>query len=312
MLRKTFFGLVALIMLAAVFASAAAAQPAQSRPAYLAVGDSLAVGVGATTPDQGHVIRFYNYLRQNPQWQNRNPEGLSVAVSGETSTSMLAPGGQLDRAKVELARNQDADPRNNVEVITVNIGGNDIRTLLVPGQPCAQSAQSAECIGAFTTMVTNYAKNLTVIMGTLRTIAGPNAVIITMTQYNPFSGTGAALDVAGDIAFGQYNGAIKTVVANPSVNAQVADVFPLFKGKGPQLTHILTQDIHPNDSGYAVIFQAFVASLEAVQPVSGLPTSGGSPSANGSDSPWVVWLVIGVGAASVVGGLSMATKRAIR
>jgi hypothetical protein len=40
----------------------------------------------------------------------------------------------------------------------------------------------------------------------------------------------------------------------------VADVYPAFGDRAPQLTHIGTGDIHPNDAGYAVIAQTFIAA----------------------------------------------------
>src|SRR5581483_946817 len=189
MFQKIFLSILAFGILSAVPAATAAAEPTPTRPAYLALGDSLAVGVGASTPEQGYVVRFYNQLRQNSQWSNRNLDGLTVAVSGETSSSMLAPGGQLDRAKAELVRNHDADPNNDIEIISVSLGGNDFLKLRATGQPCALSAESPECQAAFAAMAATFGGNFSLIMGTLRAAAGPNVLIVTMTQYNPFSGT---------------------------------------------------------------------------------------------------------------------------
>ena len=312
MFRKIFLSVIAFGILAAVPAATATAEPAPTRPAYLALGDSLAVGVGASTPEQGYVVRFYNQLRQNSQWSNRDLAGLTVAVSGETSSSMLAPGGQLDRAKAELARNHDADPNNDIEVISVNVGGNDFLKLRAPGQPCAQNTESPECLAAFAAMVSTFSGNYTTIMGTLRAVAGPDTIIVTMTQYNPFSGTGVAFDSAtGDDAFAKFNGLIKTVAANPKVNAQVADVFPLFQGKAPQFTHILQQDVHPNDTGYGVITQAFVGALQVGQPTQ-LPSAGGWPTSDDSDFPAEAWPLIALTVVTALGLIFLVTSRTVR
>lgn len=213
---------------------------------------------------------------------------------------MRAAGGQLEKAVAELAaRNRDANPNNDVEVITIDIGGNDLWRLLAAGQPCLANTQAPECQAAFANALTTFSTNLPAILGTLRSAAGPNTTIIVMTYYNPFSGTGTPLDTAGDEAFAQLNGIIKTVAASPAVNARVADVFSLFKGKGPQLTHILRPDIHPNDAGYALIAGAFAAVLA---PVPAVPPAGGVGGGQGGELAWWVFATLGAGSAAAVAG----------
>src|SRR5947207_12574404 len=94
---------------------AVAAAPAL--PTYLALGDSLSVGIGATVPSQfGFVGRLQQFIRV----QHRGPERVAnLAVGGETSTSFIASG-QLARAQAYIA-----DPSTDVQLITLTIGGND-------------------------------------------------------------------------------------------------------------------------------------------------------------------------------------------
>jgi len=72
---------------------------------------------------------------------------------------------------------------------------------------------------------------------------------------------------------------VATTVAQPDIQARLADVFPLFQGRGPQLTHVaeLPPDVHPNDGGHYLMAVAVVTALgltaEAVAtPSSGAPT----------------------------------------
>ena len=94
-----------------------------------------------------------------------------------------------------------------------------------------------------------------------------------MTAYNPFSGTGNLVyEQAVDHALlGQDVTLDCSAVADPDrtediglndaiacigaqTGATVVDIYPVFQGKGPTLTHILQDfDIHPTNAGYAQI-----------------------------------------------------------
>ena len=97
-------------------ASAEPSQPPIGQPLYLALGDSLAVGVGASTPAvTGYVPQFYQLFRQQLACQPAGqPSCRSLAlrnlsVGGATSTTLLAT--QLPEAVAELqGRNGDPTP----------------------------------------------------------------------------------------------------------------------------------------------------------------------------------------------------------
>jgi hypothetical protein len=119
--------------------------PAGVRPEYLALGDSLAAGIGASDPDTtGYVPLFHSYLGDALDPGNADPtpldsvpdafnrkllwlENLGVGgpgapPGGETTGSMIA-GGQLDAALAELsARNGNAMPVDDVRIVTLDIG----------------------------------------------------------------------------------------------------------------------------------------------------------------------------------------------
>jgi lysophospholipase L1-like esterase len=232
---------------------------------YFALGDSLADAEGATSHEHGYVALFaaqaWTILGLPGDPTARAEYGLR---GGETSTTMLAPGGQLDRATAEISRrNSDADPANDVRLITVDVGGNDFRVLTRSSSPCRISVTSPDCQQAVAGVVAEFTTNYPVILQRIRAAAGPDTIIMAMAFYNPFSGTGQSVDVAGDFVAAQITAQVRAVAVAPPVNAIFVDLFALFKGKAPELTHIADEpsDIHPNDTGYAVIASALAEAL---------------------------------------------------
>ncbi|MFQ5880829.1 MAG: SGNH/GDSL hydrolase family protein, partial [Dehalococcoidia bacterium] len=272
---RTFAAALSLLLLLAV--AGASAQTEDSGPLYLALGDSLAAGVGASDrAAKGYVPLIHRHLQETPRWRERDLGLLNLSVPGETTASMMAPGGQLEQATGEIARrNGDADPNSDVEVITIDIGANDLLDLLLANLACALNPDEPECQTRLQYTLALAAANVRTIFRQLRTAAGPDAIIIVMTYYNPFSGTGLPLEQVADEAVAELNVTIVAAAGAPEVKALVADVFPLFAGKAPQLTHItqLPPDVHPNDTGYALIAEALVAALSPTLEATPTPAS---------------------------------------
>src|SRR5262245_24386466 len=108
MRRKISIGVVLTLLAAATITWSLAAPFAQEPPTgvYLALGDSLAAGVGATRPtESGYVSQLFTALQANGDGIT---ELDNLAISGETTTSILDHG-QLDRAMAAIA-----DPANDV------------------------------------------------------------------------------------------------------------------------------------------------------------------------------------------------------
>jgi len=313
--------LLALLLPAVAWTGGAAATPTSLL--YLALGDSLAAGVGASEPAQtGYVGLVFEALRTEPDSPFRDSDLalLNLGVSGETTTSMLASDGQLEKALAEIeSRRGDAVDGNEVAVITVDIGANDFIPLVQGGSPCLPNPLSSSCQEAAESALTTFQSNFADIMSRLRAAAGSDAPIVALGLYNPLSGTGGPFDAVGDTAVALFNGAVAATAADPDVQAGLADVLPLFRDRGAQLTHIaeLPPDVHPNDSGYYLMAQAVVVALglpaEAVAtPASGLaPTAtfsppatvGALPSTGGNgddDTPWALYVGLAAGAAGVV------------
>src|SRR5215212_1530729 len=131
--------LVGLIILTLSLQPTAAGAEPTERGVYIAMGDSLARGIGATDPDQlGYVPRLFDFYRGT---DHAGVDTLvNVAVRGATSRSLIA-GGQLTNALTAIN-----DPATDVRVVTLEIGGNDlVAEALAPGSPCPEAPSSLAC-----------------------------------------------------------------------------------------------------------------------------------------------------------------------
>jgi lysophospholipase L1-like esterase len=252
-------------------AQAAAALPA----VYLALGDSLAVGVGATDPAQeGYVPRLFRSFQGGAVVDQL----VNLGVGGETSASLIK-GGQLGTAVAQIL-----DKETDVRVVTLDIGGNDLLALLQPDAPCAADPQDPACQAAVQARLQAFARNYALILSTLQAALrhdpGQETVLV-MTYYNHASGVGgvfATVETVIDQALLGQDGAVAcranvghpervglndliTCLAAPS-RARVADVYPAFKNQAAQLTHVLDPatpgDFHPTDAGYEIIASVFL------------------------------------------------------
>ena len=239
----------------------------QQGPVYLALGDSLAFGVGASNPSvTGYVARVHETLRTSERYQASGLELVNLSEPGAKSADLPAAGGQLESAlKLISERQQGASQvANEVQIITVDIGGNDLLALVAPGSPCLQSASVEPCRAAFGDVLSAIETNLTEAIRRLRQ-AAPEAVIVVVDLYNPFSGTGDLREPIAELGVGQANGVIGAVIANAALQARAASVFQLFSGRGGQW--IAADGIHPNDNGHAVIAEAVLAAIAGREPV---------------------------------------------
>lgn len=207
---------------------------------YLALGDSVAFGVGASSPQQlGYAgVLYSEYLKlAEPNLLYKN-----LALPGETSTSFIErpqSRSQLERALAELDAAQQAG--HKISLITLTIGGNDM--LAARGK---NQTQKAETLARFEANLQTILRQLT-----SRT-AGRTTLIIT-TYYNPFAANGPAIQ----------EDALWLERANEIINKRaaeykvlVADFFKPVLGREMALTWIGQGDIHPNTPGHAQLAAA--------------------------------------------------------
>jgi hypothetical protein len=91
---------------------------------YLALGDSVAAGQGASGPDRfGYVGLFRRLFRADHEGKERF---ANVAVPGETSFTFFED--QMARA-LETINDSDTD----IQVVTLTLGANDVLPLIILG-----------------------------------------------------------------------------------------------------------------------------------------------------------------------------------
>lgn len=240
---------------------------AKEAPAYIAIGDSLAFGVGASVPEEGgYVAVTYEALHKSERYRDRGLELVNLGVPGATSADLVLPGGQLERALSEISERQEdtSSADDNVEIITVNIGGNDVQALATPGSPCVADPLSAECEDLFQETQEALEDNLTEVLQRLRE-AAPKADIIVLDLYSPLAGRGGAPDSIADLAVGEFAAVTERVASQPELGTKLVSIHPLFRGRAPQL--LAADGIHPNDEGHALIAEVVLAAIQEREPV---------------------------------------------
>lgn len=268
-------GLLAGLM--AVPASAAGGSP-PGLPVQLSLGDSWGAGVGASA-GQGYVEQLYHDLQQRldclPAASPRARSGCkqlqleNLSVGGATTPSLIA--NQLPAAVALLeSRNGDANPRNDVEVVTLHIGGNDVTGPII-----------AACLGGITPTCLetvdrefgDFRTDLDVALSSLRSAAGSDTPIVIGTYDNPIptcdlgAVPGAALlgaivlegssAVRGAPIEDGLHDIMREVAADHDV--EVAEVFGLL---GDDDWVGGSDCLHPDGSGYEVVADAFLSALE--------------------------------------------------
>ncbi len=241
---------------------------AQHSGAYIALGDSLSEGVGASRPAAtGFVPLVHESL-------GSEFELLNLGHSGDTSQQLLDHG-HLDRAVAEIEqRNGNGDASDDVKLVTLEIGGNDLLRLyfsLVRTGVCpdvATSLSKAECSDALASAFHNFEPNLAIALDRLHD-ADSSLGVILLTLYNPFSHLGA-LGELGDLSLEGRPGTPFPEGLNDLIRAAserndvvLADVYPRFQGNTQGL--ISSDFIHPNDAGYRAIADAVVEAIDALR-----------------------------------------------
>ena len=265
---RRLLALVAGLGLAVSAASTAAAAPPE--PAvYLALGDSVAAGVGAVpSAENGYVPVLYDTLAADRRCGQGSALGcrldlVNLAQPGATTTTLIA--GQLPAA-VDLltARRASPDPVDDVRLVTIDIGGNDVFTPVITA--CAADPQSAGCVSTIAAQLSLVAANYERILSALRAAAGPDTTIAVMTYYNPLVGCRLAalaplaqlvLEGGGPVPAGLNDIIRATAEANGAVVAETAALI------GPEDLVGGTDCLHPDNSGHADIATAFAAVIDA-------------------------------------------------
>lgn len=258
-MRSTFYTLMVLLLLVGLALPGAAEEP--SRPMYIALGDSVAAGSGASI-EQHQYVSWVDRWATSADCRDDMPEAcprlelLNLSVGGATSDSLIA--NQLPVALAEIgARNYDADPGNDVVLITVDIGGND---LFEPVLAACSGGPTPACQQVIAAVFFTYGNNLGVILGSLRAAAGPDTEIVMMTYYNSLLACDLSplapladlvLQGGPPLPFG-FNDIIRWTAAATGVG--IAETYGLLEADDLVGG---TDCLHPDDSGHRKIGRAF-------------------------------------------------------
>lgn len=261
------------IVLLLALPTSASAQPMPLSPRYLAMGDSLSLGVEAPGNDDGvggYPDLIFDRLRgDDPAMIMEN-----VGRSGETSSTMIS-GGQL--AAAESALNGAQYGYLCYKAVTLSIGGNDFGKILT-GETTPEVA-----IPQFRT---NLRTILSRIIAASENWPSCRTSIAMMDYYNPYPGLPIppSNQPLADIYQPQLNEIIHEVAAEFGV--PVASVANKFVGREGELLYVnqgiytnpllrlpftpwfeTNVDFHPRPAGHAVIADAFWAVLGIVPSV---------------------------------------------
>ncbi len=240
---------------------------------YVALGDSISFGIGASQPANSYVNSFYNYLRALPGNEGMVLKNLSV--SGHT-TSMLKNVLADDYTQMALA---------NAKVVTVSIGGNNLlgpiitkihkyagvsiddpnlrqRILAIFEDKDKFNLYSGIITSELNAGVQKFEQEWPEIALSIKTLA-PSADLYAMTVYNPFE--------KGDIFYNMVDPFIQKInytINTTATGYKVADVYTAFNNdtSGLALTGIEAFDPHPTDKGHEIIFNAHVDAYNFQQP----------------------------------------------
>ena len=266
----TAFGTSAFVRPPVATAAQTASAPAQY---YVALGDSLGAGTGASTPSNDYVNLVYQHeLANHPGLQL-----LNLSCGGATTGSVIngpgcsySTGTQLGDAEAFLR----AHP-SQVALLTIDIGGNDVDGCL------GSSGINASCVQNGLNAISS---NLPKILQGLRA-ADPTLSIYGMDYYDPFldqwltgaSGQAVAQEseqgiVALNSELGQIYGAAGAAMADPATLFQTTNFALTGSYNGMAVpenvalicawTLMCTQNnIHADDQGHAELAQAFETSI---------------------------------------------------
>jgi len=228
---------LALVMFIALSGAAQAQQPwtFSNNTRFLALGDSLTAGYGATPVTNGYAYELY---QRGVYDSMNNTIFANAAVPGATSQQVL-------NFQVPAAT-QIFQPH----VITMTVGGNDLLAILNGANP----------LQVLQTFQANLAGILTQVCIAL---PGTHVYVANLYEIREFPVP------TGDVV-GAFNLTVEGVVgfANATVcggKAKVADVHAQFAG--PQQGLLLINrnnagqfEVHPTNAGYRAMAQAFIAA----------------------------------------------------
>ena len=282
--KRIAVSIVTLMLLTVGLAAPASANTPEAgqKPVYLSLGDSWAYGQGASDPAiDGYVHQVEDALVQ--QYDCSPARGFHRGSTGckhlqlvnlarpstETLPGVTAPLVASEQLPVAIpmlqARNGDRNPRNDVEVVTLHVGGNDVSG---PIQMACIGGLTPECLTTFVTEMVTFETDLDNVVSRLRNAAGPDTPIVLGTYDNPipYCNLGAvpgAAELGALVLEGAPDGSldgVHDVVRRVAMtyDAEVAEVF----GRLGAGDFVGGDDcLHATDTGHDLVTDAFLTVL---------------------------------------------------
>lgn len=229
--------------------SSPAGLPHAAGGTYLALGDSVAAGVGAAASDtQGYVPVLARLLADRVPLRVHN-----LAVSGATTTSLLRD--QLPGALDVLA---DAD----VRLVTVTVGGNDVFLPIV--QACSRSVQDPACPRAVRAALEQVDAGVDELLRRITDAAGPAVPVAVMAYYDPLPACrlAALAPLAEQVLEGTADSQGLNDVLRTRAEEHGAVVVETADRLVPPGDFVGGVDcLHPSTSGHARIAEAFLDAV---------------------------------------------------
>lgn len=229
---------------------------------YVALGDSVPYGYGLANPAAESYVNLFAGMMEA---DGAGVTTFNQSVSGLTSAQLLAALSGLSAGDAALLASAD--------VITLNIGGNDVlgtvlAYLVTQGiidtsgnvlNPQALATIDLTALsGTLGTAATNFGANYAAII-TLLKQAAPNAELIVSTIYNPIPDTLTTL-AAADTFITAMNSVIWGLQSTGGY--KIADTYTAFAEAAVPVTNVnlpYSVDIHPNAAGHELMAELHYA-----------------------------------------------------
>jgi lysophospholipase L1-like esterase len=222
------------LILAVATTSLLAQRPALARSegAYIALGDSVAYGIGSSFPDR----RSYPALVREflEVYLDGRVELINLAVPGETAASFLE-NGQYQALSETVSILEEGDTR--LEVVTVSLGGNEMLARRSAGAVERQQA------------LREFRDSFEETVSRIRAEIGSSPVLVLTTYYDLSEGD-AAVESSDAWWVEQFNQVIRESAGRH--DATVAELDNTFRDRIQELTHA-PYDVHPKNQGYRAI-----------------------------------------------------------
>ncbi|PLT30431.1 GDSL-type esterase/lipase family protein [Peribacillus deserti] len=213
----------------------------KSKLNHLALGDSIIKGYGVS-PEKNLVSHFSHSLEDTIQ---KPVVFHNEGINGITSTTLLS----LIKAGTFNEEIKNAD------IITVNVGGNDILKMAVS----APRDNLLSALNSFDDLQSTFSSNLSDISKYISSL-NPNAAVLFLELYNPLPENSPFYSM-GSKLLPQWN--LKIYQASSKISSSiVVETTKVINGKNPD--YLSRDGIHPNSSGYAALSEQMMNQFKTL------------------------------------------------